>query len=444
MTKRSSGFVSVLGICILILWGGPGETALGQNRDHPGLVHVGKGKWVTPDEAKKKGFFEYHRRWFPKKMKKKLLVWEKEDKKHSAWENARKIDSKHYRITSNVPRFILECEIEPFLDELYRTYVKVFKEYFGLSGRAANKNFIKIYHGFKDYALHEKENGQPPPRTNDGYFSSDELVVYYDLGDPAVFYSTVFHEGAHQFVVAVMPGAELPIWLDEAMAVYFEGFTYSRATRKITADLLPSDRVDTAKSILKKLPPKEGECLAEELFFNVPYERFEAEHYALAWSFVHYLIHRDNNRYRKHFAKFLKEVRGAGVRPIPEVFKKATGLDLFKVEEGWRDYVLRMKAERPPGWAIVQVEKPDPLIDLKSGDYVWSIDGIEIYHTDGLSERWKKRSIEHPLEIIVVRRIPVSGFEEYTQQYINVLIPPESPIELTWSFNPNRAYNLRD
>ena len=105
---------------------------------------------------------------------------------------------------------------------------------------------------------------------------------------------------------------------------------------------------------------------------------------------------------------------------------------------------MKMKGEKPPGWVVVYVDKPDPDIDLKNGDYIWSFDGVEMFHLGGLSKKWKKRSKERPVEIIIVRRIPVTGFEEYTQQYTKVLIPPESPIELTWSFDPNRAYNLRD
>ena len=208
-----------------------------QHGSHVQRVHIGKGVWVTPQEALAKGWLLHQDRWVPKKYKSKLKKWAKEDAKVNGFKDAYRVKTKHYRIKTNAPRHIVELEISPFLDELYRTYVKVFKADFGLKGKAADKNHINIYWGFPAWRDEEDNN-----RGNPGYYEpGGALTVMYDAGDADDFYNTVFHEGAHQFFTAMLPGAELPIWLDEALAVYFEGCTFSPSTGKITPHHIPRE-----------------------------------------------------------------------------------------------------------------------------------------------------------------------------------------------------------
>src|SRR5688572_11057348 len=181
-----------------------------QNRDHPGLVHVGKGEWVTPEQAFAKGYIRYRDQWFPKSVEKDLRKWEKEDAKGLDWKDRYKTKSEYYRIETNVPRYRVELEIKPFLDALFETYLKVFEEDFGLSGKAVKNKDIRIYSGFHDYTVNEPEqDGSPRPRSNPAFIMSGSLlVVYYEETDPGEFYWVCFHEGAHQFFLSLLPGAD--------------------------------------------------------------------------------------------------------------------------------------------------------------------------------------------------------------------------------------------
>jgi hypothetical protein len=70
-------------------------------------------------QARDRGFFQYRPRWFPVKMRATLKKWERQDRKHASWRRTRRITTRHYRIVTNVPRFIVETELKPFLDELF-------------------------------------------------------------------------------------------------------------------------------------------------------------------------------------------------------------------------------------------------------------------------------------------------------------------------------------
>src|SRR4030095_14849901 len=107
------------------------------------------GQWGTPAQAREKGMILYHDQWYPKEREKDLKRWEKDDaRKGLEPKKLRREESKYYRIQTNVPRYRIELEIKPFLDELFETHKKVMAEDFGISGKAAGNKDIKIYNGF--------------------------------------------------------------------------------------------------------------------------------------------------------------------------------------------------------------------------------------------------------------------------------------------------------
>lgn len=427
----------------LALLGGQGWA---ENYDHPGLVFAGKEGWVTPEQATAKGYTRYRGRWLHRSMSAKLKTWEAQDAKVKGWGDAWKTESANYRILTTVPRFIVELEIIPFLDALYATYVRVFKEEFGVSGKGANKKTIKVHHGYAEYALAEAEDGQPLPRENPGFIlGGDELIVYYDDLDPAEFYATVFHEGTHQFVVGLFPAAKLPMWLDEGLAVWFEGCTYSRASKQVKIGHFPPDRVEEAQDALKGVEPRPGENLAKRLFIDVPDADFGSTQYALAWSFLHYLIEAESGRHREAFSRFLHEMNGAGERPVAEVFERATRLKLEDVQQGWYAHVQAMKKPIEPTWVTLVTEDdvgPDP--GIHEGDRLVSYEGVEVTTCDGFQALWKQRPPDRPIELVVLRRTAVAGFVEWRDEQVTLAIPPSVIRAVRGVEGAVRLFNLRD
>jgi len=412
-----------------------------QNRDHPGLVHVGNGEWVTPAQALERGFIRHRDQWFQKSVEKDLKKWEKEDAKEGLdWKHNYNTKSKYYRIETNVPRYRTELEIKPFLDALFETYLRVFEEDFGLSGKAVKNKDIRIYAGFHDYSVNEPEDGKPRPRTNPGFIrGGSELVVFYEETDPGEFYSTVFHEGAHQFFISLLPGASPPKWLNEALATYFEGCSYSRATNTITPSFVETERLTYAKAALRS-----GTKTAQELFMSVPDDKFAGLEYALAWSFVHYLIHRPGEESRARFARFVQLTNGSGAKPAAELFLEATGEDLNALIPGWRDHVLALKMPREIKWAQLSVTKAAPEEDLRTKDFLWSFDGVDVFSAKQFNDFWKNRPTDRPLEVVVVRVEPGPDADAPSRRFVHVTLQPTSTIVLRAQAELERKGGLSD
>jgi len=411
-----------------------------QNRDNPGLVHLGAGEWGTPEQAAEAGLIEHRGRWFTKKIHKKALAWDKLDaKKGLAWKDAYKEKTKYYRVKTNVPRFIFELEIRPFLDTLGDTFSEVFQRDFGLKGRGVKNKDLVIYGSFEEYRANVDAFDEPVDRLTPGFTDGHELVLFYEDLDPAEFYGTALHEGAHQFFLSLLPGATLPTWMDEGLATWFEGYTYSRATRTVTFAGCPTDRLVHAHELLA-----ERQGGPRELFMDVPYEEFEAEHYALAWSFIHYLLKRPGKKNVDKFAKFLDEANGSGVKPIGEVFEKATKEDFAEVCAGWRKHVLAIPKAESIEWAILDsltgVRKDE---DVRVDDVVWSIDGVELYDTSDLYELWKKRPEGRPTELVLLRYDPSPVDANASIERVVTKLAPDTKLEFELS-STERTANLRD
>ena len=415
--------------------------AVAQNRDHPGLVHLGDDEWGTPEQAAERELIEYRSRWYPKKMQKKLSKWEKEDtKKGLTWKDAYKEKTKYYRVKTNVPRFIFHTEIAPFLDTLGDTFSEVFQRDFGLKGKGVKNKDLKIYGTFADYSANESYGSGRLSRLVPGFTDGATLVVFYEDTDPAQFYGTAFHEGAHQFFLSLLPGASLPIWMDEGLATWFEGYTYSRATQTATYAGSPADRLTDAQSTLEQ-----HDRSARELFMTVPDESFDAGHYALAWSFIHYLLKRPGEKNVQKFAKFLDEANGSGVKPIGEVFEKATKEDFDEVSKGWRDHVLALGEPADTiEWVVLDsVKGTGEGEDVRSDDLVWSIDGVEVFDAAKFNELFAARPKERPVELVLMRYDPSPVDEFASVERIETTLAPDS--KLTFELATiDREGNLRD
>lgn len=409
-----------------------------QNLDRPGLVHLGNAKWGTREEAKQAGLFEYQGRWLPTSMERQLAAWEKLDRNCKSWKDAWTTRSRNYQIKTTLPRWVVELEIKPFLDELHRTYTTVFADYFGLKGKASGQAVICIHGSYEEYReVTGRTRGSP------GYIvDGTELRTFYEDFDPATFYNTTFHEGAHQFFDALLPGAELPTWLTEAIASYFEGCTWSRATRKVTVSWLPPDRLTIAKMQLARATSPSP----DQLFMGVDRPQFTALHYALGWSFVYYLTHSGDGATRSDFIKFLRRMNGSGAKPAAAVYKEATGKPIEATYEGWRPFIMEAPEPTSPKWVLLQVGEVPIEVDLRSGDAVLSLDGDCITSTEQFNERWEAlHAAGKPFDLAVVRWQPISDqpMDEAATVVRNRIFPtPRLPVYA--SALKSRSHGLRD
>ena len=405
------------------------------------MLPAARADEVWPPRDRKKTFL-YKGRVLPVRYERKVKAWERKDSRMRGWADAYKTKSKHYKIETNVPRFIVELEIKPFLDELYATYKRVFRQRFGLKGRAANGKRIRIFHRYETYAKQAKP-GTVVPRSNPGFIrNGEEIVLFYEDTCPEVFYGTMFHEGAHQFVKNLMPAAQMPVWLDEALAVTFEGCSYSLSKRKIQCGFLPPDRLADAQRILAGAQAPAGVSLANHLFMRLPKTHFRAPEYALAWSFLHYAVNREDGRWRSRFTRFLLALNGSGAKEIDAVFKKKMGVELREFERGWRDFVLAQPKPELRWWVLIDVEQVPEGVDLRTDDRIVSIDGRPVESFDAFERVWTKGDANKDARWVVVRTTPGENGAGAVERLVETVVPAGAETVIHGRRSRRRAHNL--
>ena len=137
------------------------------------------------------------------------------------------------------------------------------------------------------------------------------------------------HEGFHQFAAA-KGGAELPRWVNEGLAEYFEVAVLKG--RRIRRGLVPPIRLAELK-----LAAAESRLIPFEELLQLDGERWFANmadrssgrgylQYLQSWLTVQYLLHGDGGRHRRRFGDFMKRI--ALGEPAGQAFRRA-----FEIED---------------------------------------------------------------------------------------------------------------
>ncbi|MFW6336839.1 MAG: DUF1570 domain-containing protein [Phycisphaeraceae bacterium] len=241
-------------------------------------------------------------------------------------------------------------------------------------GQHMDTVFRAFQHRFRDYRpRHDQQMPLYLFRTRDGYQnflgkhgidannSGGMFFVVKDArglatwtsgrGREAVF-EVLQHEGFHQFAWNYL-GSDLPIWINEGLAQYFEdgvivdgrfktGFADAQRIR-LLKDAFASGRGPHVREVLDI----DDETWRRTLTTDA---RASERLYAQAWSVVYFLIHGDGERYRKHLATYLKLVsRKAdsrrGNQQAGDAFRAAFRLtDLEPMQRRWSAFA---KSQRP-------------------------------------------------------------------------------------------------
>lgn len=144
-------------------------------------------------------------------------------------------------------------------------------------------------------------------------------------------WSTLQHEGFHQFVQAVM-GKGIPMWANEGLAEYFGEGVFT-GDGFITG-VIPPQRLRMLKLLLseKKTRPLRDMMLTGRDQWNAA---LSAVNYVQAWSMVHFLAHA-RPEYEQAFNEFMRDVsKGVGWETS---WKNRFGVDVDAFERRWREY----------------------------------------------------------------------------------------------------------
>ena len=168
----------------------------------------------------------------------------------------------------------------------------------GFSGKARTKmNFFMFARRADYYAA-------GGPKGTVGLYDGTKLMAVVPDKPDQQFWRIVQHEGFHQFADTVI-SPDLPAWLSEGLAEYF-GEAIWTGDRYVTG-VISNERLKRIREMLKADNLRPIGDMAE---LTIPQwnTRLQKRDYDQAWSMVHYLVHAENGKHQKDFAKFVNDI----------------------------------------------------------------------------------------------------------------------------------------
>lgn len=319
-------------------------------------------------EQLKKGLVLFQGTWVSKGRRETVLKQrlEKRQKRideireHQSWSKAYEKKTAHFDFKSNCSKEVLE-DYANKLERYYATFMKAWSIKLK-PGQVKSKPLVSIY---RNYASFLEQTRKPSGVL--GYFDplKEELHVYWDLQDPELSWSVLFHEGNHLLTHLIDPTFMYPNWINEGMAEYYGASRFEGDDVKTGA--LHPHRLVELKLDLDKGKSTPAESLIQEA---AAYNANCYKSYNWGWSLVHYLL--ETPKYSQRMKKyFLALSVGPDVKrtthsysninfqetPGPEqvrMFQKILGIaDLGAFNKEWQAYAKGLTEKLDAkGWYI--------------------------------------------------------------------------------------------
>ena len=183
-------------------------------------------------------------------------------------------------------------------------------------------------------------------------------------------FAVLQHEGFHQFAFRHI-GPDLPIWVNEGLAQYFEDgvLVFDRGRPTMYLGPANANRIASIKQALAKNEQFDFDTLlnisSDEWSKNVVEGKREAAlQYDQSWSIAYFLIVADNGKYRDAFEKYLKLVAqrrpggdaDAKARANTRAFAEAFGTnDTTAFKQRWTEFARALEPD-PINQVVIKLE----------------------------------------------------------------------------------------
>jgi hypothetical protein len=168
------------------------------------------------------------------------------------WNDAWDLETAHYHITTQVSSERL-LQYGQYLEALYKAYVKIYMP----DNIPMYKMEIQIFNTHTDFRTAAAAHGFPVPDGVGGFFVPGLLAIFaYEqsnqYGGPSFSVEHVLaHECSHQFLHVTCNGSSnVPTWINEGLAVYFESGVFSNGVFEIRP---PRERIERLKDIYQQI-----------------------------------------------------------------------------------------------------------------------------------------------------------------------------------------------
>ncbi len=298
-----------------------------------------------------------------------------------AGQSGRVIVTPHFRIHTTLKRSLLLERTPDFVELALASYRSALGDLPEPGGRL--DTFVMHSRAEWESITRSIAGEQAPTylRIPRGGFALGGKGVYYDIG-PRDTLSIAAHEGWHQYTQATFRHP-LPLWLEEGIAAYFEGFRWDRADRTLPIFLPWSNpqRFDTLRDAVAddRLMPL-GEILVSR-----PQDLLEHTdgralvYYAQVWALAHFLHEGAGAKYREPLARLLLDAaegrlfgelaQQIGQRNARRTLGRRVGDGVFRayfnddLDAAQREYEQFIRAATLPGTRGDMTAGRSPLID---------------------------------------------------------------------------------
>ena len=140
-----------------------------------------------------------------------------------------------------------------------------------------------------------------------GGYTSNSVAILYDIG-PTDTLTILAHEGWHQYSQSVFR-QELPVWLEEGISTYMEGYRVDSAGQPVFAAWRNFERFGELRDAVRRerlIPLEKLLDHTPQQFLNEGREQLLI-YYAQVWALTHFLAEGDGGKYREALKEMLND-----------------------------------------------------------------------------------------------------------------------------------------
>lgn len=229
-------------------------------------------------------------------------------------------------------------EVNSFMNQMLRAYARFFSNWQIRAGARVvvfdNLDDFRSYSAAATGMSHSGLTGYCHWKTDEDGNSFYELVTY----EHDRLWQVLAHEGFHQFLGYEM-GTQVPVWLNEGLAQYFETSTIVRG--RLQTGAISTSKLRAAQWLIKsRRAPALGDLLAMD---RGTFYANAQQCYPMSWAVVHYLLNRDARDFRgSTFRRYLSDLKMN--RDSVASFQRRFGRESAQWQRDFERYVLQLEA----------------------------------------------------------------------------------------------------
>ena len=248
------------------------------------------------------------------------------------------VTTQHYQVfAQSGPQ--MASQVNGYMTQMLALYSRYFMNWTPKDGARvvvfSNRDDFREYSRGAIAMTHPSLAGYCHLKTDEDGNTFFELVTY----EQDRLWQVLAHEGFHQFIGYEL-GAEIPVWLNEGMAQYFENCSVKYG--KLMPGGIDPTRLALAQMLMQmKRAPAVRELLSMDktnFYANADVT------YPTSWALVYYLMTRDGTYYMNNsFRHYLQDLKFS--QDSAASFRRRFGRDSAQWQQDFYTYILKL---RPP------------------------------------------------------------------------------------------------